>query len=589
VSDTTEQRGSGRHEHRAADRLLVRVAAHGGLWIGALALAALASAGAGLALPAVLGHAVDAVVRSGDPGPWLIWSALLVALLVGAETLDSLAAGAAIARSTAWLRHELWRHVLMLERAAASGFTPGDIATRLVGNAAEAGRVGPDLVRAGATLIPGLGGAIALALIDPWLCVTFLAGMPILGVMVSAFARDASDAAARYFEVQGTIAGRLTSAIGGARTIAAAGTVDREADRILAPLPELHRHGISMWRAQMRITAQDGLLVALLEIAVLAVAGASLARGRITPGEMLAASQYVVLATTLGSATSALGSLAQSRAAAGRAAAVFLHWPLLYGWQRLPEGRGRIELRGVTVRSGGDTVLEDLDLEIPAGALVAVVGRTGAGKSLLGALAGRLLDPDEGEVLLDGVPLPELRRGELRRAVGYGFERPVLMGETLADVIAFGAYAPPPQALVAAAGAAQADGFIRRMPDGYRTLLADAPMSGGERQRVGLARTFAHAGRVVVLDDVAASLDTVTEHHISRVLAGAMADRTRIVIAHRASTAARADFVVWLDGGGLRAAAPHDELWHDHDYRALFEPEAPHGPLRAVGAPGAVT
>src|SRR5204863_2237883 len=97
----------------------------------------------------------------------------------------------------------------------------------------------------------------------------------------------------------------------------------------------------------------------------------------------------------------------------------------------------------------------------------------------------------------------------------------------------------------------------------YRTRLADAPMSGGERQRVGLARTFAHAGRVVVLDDVAASLDTVTEHHISRVLAGAMADRTRIVIAHRASTAARADFVVWLDEGGIRAVAPHQRLWQD--------------------------
>jgi ATP-binding cassette subfamily B protein len=96
-------------------------------------------------------------------------------------------------------------------------------------------------------------------------------------------------------------------------------------------------------------------------------------------------------------------------------------------------------------------------------------------------------------------------------------------------------------------------------------------MSGGEAQRVGLARTFAHAGLVVVLDDVAASLDTVTEHHISRVLTGALADRTRLIVCHRASTAARTDAVVWLDRGRVRAMAPHRELWRDPDYRALFE------------------
>jgi ATP-binding cassette subfamily B protein len=99
----------------------------------------------------------------------------------------------------------------------------------------------------------------------------------------------------------------------------------------------------------------------------------------------------------------------------------------------------------------------------------------------------------------------------------------------------------------------------------------DAPMSGGEVQRVGLARTFAHARRVVVLDDVAASLDTVTEHHIGAVLTGALASHTRIVVAQRASTAARADAVVWLEGGRVRAYAPHDELWLDAEYRALFE------------------
>ena len=142
--------------------------------------------------------------------------------------------------------------------------------------------------------------------------------------------------------------------------------------------------------------------------------------------------------------------------------------------------------------------------------------------------------------------------------------------------------------MTAAARAALADAFIRRMPGGYETPLSDAPMSGGEVQRIGLARAFAHAERVLVLDDVAASLDTVTEHEIAKALTGAMADRTRILVAHRASTAARGDVVLWLEDGRVKDFAPHHELWRDADYRALFEePEGePAGPVGArLGEP----
>jgi ATP-binding cassette subfamily B protein len=165
----------------------------------------------------------------------------------------------------------------------------------------------------------------------------------------------------------------------------------------------------------------------------------------------------------------------------------------------------------------------------------------------------------------------EISRDALRREVGYGFERPVLIGDTLADAIACGTEIPPRETVVAAATAARADDFIRLLPAGYDTRLADAPLSGGEVQRVGLARTFAHARRVVVLDDVAASLDTVTEHHISAVLTGALSHCTRIVVAHRASTAARTHAVVWIEDGRIRAFAPHAQLWHDPAYRALFQ------------------
>src|SRR6185503_14243168 len=146
---------------------------------------------------------------------------------------------------------------------------------------------------------------------------------------------------------------------------------------------------------------------------------------------------------------------------------------------------------------GDATVLEGVDLAIPGGAAVAVVGRSGAGKSTLAALAARLREPDDGEVRLDGVPLPNLHHDALRGAVGCAFERPVLVGTTVLDAIG----GDP-----AAARAAHADAFVTRLPRGYDTPLADAPMSGGEAQRLGLARAWP-ASRLLVLDDATSSLD----------------------------------------------------------------------------------
>jgi ATP-binding cassette subfamily B protein len=560
--------------YRAADCLLLRAGGQARGWAVALALTALTAALVTLAFPLVLGHAVDDVVTGDGAGPWLLWSAVLVAVLIACSVLDDLATGAAVARSTAWLRHTLLDRVLAAGTRSAERFGPGDLAARLVGNAAEAGRVAPAAIAAATTALTGLGGVVGLALIDPWLCAAFLSGMPVLLAIVRSFTLDASALTSRYLAAQGRIAARLVEAISGARTIAAAGTVQREVDRTLAPLPELRRDGLELWRATMRITAQDALLVSVLEVAVLGVAGLRLSQGAITPGDMLAASQYVLLAASLGAVTNALARLTRARAAAERIGAVLDLAPRVHGARALPPGGGRLEFRAVTARAGEATVLDRVDLVVAPGALVGVVGRSGSGKSLLAALAGRLADPDDGAVLLDGVDLRQLDRRALRRAVGYGFARPALFGATVGDAIAFGVDAAPPDRVRAGARAAYADDFIRRLPGGYATPLAQAPMSGGEAQRVGLARTFAHAGRVIVLDDVAASLDTVTEHHVSSAITTTLRDRTRLVVAHRASTAARMDAVVWLDGGRVRRVGTHAELWQDAAYRALFDANA---------------
>ncbi len=574
-----------RPDHRSATRLLLRVSRHGGPWIAVLCLNVAVLTAAEAALPAVLGRTIDTVLGRVPPGHWLLLSALVIAVLVLSDVVDLVGETGATARSASWLRHTTVRHLLSARLPRLDSFAPGDLVTRIVANTVDAGAVGPDVIAGLSSLVLAVAGVVALGLIDPWLCVTFLAGTPVLTLIVVAFAKDASDLMDRYLETQGEIVGRLVEALAGARTIAAAGTTERETRRVLTPLPDLHRYGKGMWRAQGRLTSQDTVVVALLEIAVLGVAGFELSRGRIGPGELFAASQYVLLASTFSTALSSVSRLVRARSAAARVDDVLSLDTVAYGDRALPPGPGRLDFRHVRVRSGGQVLLADLDLVVPGGSLLAVVGRSGSGKSQFARLAGRLLDPDEGEVLLDGVPLPQIERTSLRRAIGYGFERPVLIGATLSDAIAFGTHVPSDQEVLAAARSAHAQDFIDRMPNRMWTPLADAPMSGGEAQRVGLARTFAHADRVIILDDVAASLDTVTEHEISRALTSAMSDLTRILVAHRASTAARSDIVLWLEDGRMRELAPHHELWRDPAYRALFEPAADHsGELAAVAS-----
>ncbi|MFJ8630593.1 ABC transporter transmembrane domain-containing protein [Streptomyces sp. NPDC093568] len=554
----------------AARALLRPATGHSAARTAALFLVSTAATGAGLLLPLALGRTLDLLLARAPATGWVLCCAGLVLALALLDGCQSVLVGTVDARTTAWLRGRLTRHILAVGPRIALRFGAGDLVARLVGNAAQAGTAPTARAVLVAALAGPVGGVVALALIDPWLAAVFLAGAPVLALLLRAFARDTSRCTTRYQREQGRIATALAEAVDGHRTIAAAGTADRETARILGPLPELSRAGHRMWQVQGRAAAQAIAVAPLLQLGVLAVAGVLLARHRLTVGEVLAASRYAVLATGVGMLVAQLAGVARAKAAAGRLAEVTSEPTPAHGDRRLPPGPGRLELRGVTARRGGHTVLHDVDLVVPGGATLAVVGRSGAGKSLLAALAGRLADPDGGEVLLDGVPLNELTHADLRGAIAYAFERPVLLGDTVEDAIGLSLPRPSPARVREAAVTAHADDFVRRLPSGYATALADAPRSGGESQRLGLARAFAHGGRLLILDDALSSLDTVTEARITESLAGGGRSSTRLLIAHRAATAARADAVAWLDGGRVRAVGRHEELWAIAAYREAF-------------------
>ncbi|GGO76717.1 ABC transporter ATP-binding protein [Nonomuraea cavernae] len=582
----------------AGDRLVMRAVRRNGPWTAILAVTAVGGAAAELALPYVAGRTVDAFLAT-DPAAveWLAGCAAIVACVVLCESLGVWAGGVSGARAAARLRLGMLRHLLGAGPAVTRRFPEGELVTRAGLNAEEVGRAPESVTGALALLVPTVGALVALTLIAPVLTLTLFAGIVLILLVLNTFLRATTTIAGGYQKAQGELAAGLVEALGGARTIAAAGTEGLEARRVLRPLPRLRRHGLLLWRANATAGVRAGLVVPLVEVAVLAVGGFMLAAGDLTVGELYASARYAVLGAALSGALGPIGGLARARAAAGRMAEVLAVPRTRHGSRALPSGTGTVEFRDVT--AAGLTVPR---LVISGGSLTAVVGRSGSGKSLLAALAARLADPDGGTVLLDGVPLPELARPELRRAVGCAFERPVLVGDTIADAIALGRGLPddaPPasgdaadvasraggdvvrpaaelDAVAVAAGAARADGFVRRLPHGYATRTADAPLSGGERQRLGLARAFAQGERLLVLDDATSSLDTVTEREVGRALSDGPGGRTRLVVAHRLATAARADQVVWLEDGAVRGRGPHRELWRDPAYRAVFQGDLQH-------------
>ncbi|MEU8119859.1 ABC transporter ATP-binding protein [Spirillospora sp. NPDC049024] len=559
-----------------------RVRGRGGR-LALLVAASLANVGCVVALPTVLGAATEAALDGGDALAPLSALAALAAMAVAAAYAVKVAEVACTSAETVRLRSRIMEHLLALGVPGERMFASGDLTGRVVTGASMAAGAGPVLVQLTAGTATALGGAAALWLIDWRLVATVACAVPAGLAMMRFFVRHASGLVTRYQELQGEISNRMLDALAGIRTVRGAGTWRREADRILAPLPELAGSGRDLWRAYGRIQGQGTLLIPLAGLAALAVAGQGVMAGRISPGQMLAVAGYAPMALGILGQVSLLLALARLRAGERRIGEV-LSVPLRErGRRALPDGPGELRLCGVTVRGADGPLLEAVDLVVPAGRSVAIVGRSGAGKSTLALAAGGLVEPDEGRVLLDGVPLAEVAPASLRREVAYAFERPRLRGASVADAIGYGCGEPSPERVERAAVLAGADRFVRLLPDGYATALREAPMSGGEEQRLGLARAFVRPARLLVLDDATSSLDSVTEAQVGAALARAAAGRTRLLVAHRAGTAARADLVAWLDGGRVRAVGPHRALWRHRAYRELFEPPAP-----VVSAGGAV-
>jgi len=547
--------------------------------------------GATLATPVLLAAAVDAARTQEHLGAATARLACALAAAALADAGEDVLGACVGGDITAWLRHRLLGRVLALGPQGQRRFPTGDVLSRLTESASGPAAFPVLLLTAAASVATAAGAVTALALIDWWLAAAFAAGVPPLVVALRVFVVRATEPFARYQASQAAIATRLLDARQGIRTIRASGTAGAEAARVLAPLPGLRRAGLETWEAQGRVSRRLALLAPLTQVLVVGVAGIRLATGDITTGQLVASVSYAAMAVASASLFDTFVALLNCQVGAGRIDEVMTAVPAVRpppGPVPLPDGPGRLRLRGVTVRVGGRTVLDRLDLDVPPGATVAVAGASGTGKSVLVATIGRLLDPDEGSVEIDGVPVAAVPLPVLRRAVAYAFERPALLGDTVHDTIAYARPDASRAEVRRAARAADADAFVLALPDGYDTPLDRAPLSGGELQRLGLARAALTDARIVVLDDATSSLDTATEMKVTRALQRILAGRTSLVVARRPATAARADLVAWLDGGRVRALAAHADLWPDPGYRAVFAasgaPEASSAAETGAGA-----
>ena len=251
----------------------------------------------------------------------------------------------------------------------------------------------------------------------------------------------------------------------------------------------------------------------------------------------------------------------------------------------LPRVAGGLRFGNVAVRYAAGTALQNVDLEIPAGKTVAIVGHTGSGKSTLVSLIPRLIDPTSGAVYLDGVDLRDLDPEWLRRQIGFVPQETFLFSATLAQNIAWGVESASDAEIARAAELAGLAPDIASFPDGYQTTIGERglTLSGGQKQRVAIARAILRDPPILILDDALSSVDTLTEERILTGLAGVMRGRTTILISHRVSTVQSADRIFVIEHGEIAEQGSHAELVASGGYYAdLYQRQLLEEELEAI-------
>jgi ATP-binding cassette subfamily B protein len=542
--------------------------------------------GVGVLIPYLVGRTVDEI-RKGQTNLWPLAAAILVAglLRLGFTVARRLIAGRLSLGVEYDLRNRMYEHLQSLELAYFDEQQTGQLMSRsTVDLQSVRFFLGYGLIFILQSLVTILVAAAVMLALNVELGLLALVPAPFIFVVAYRYGKLNRPASQEVQQRIAELTAEVEENVGGIRLVKAFAREERQLGRVRDKAARVFEQSMVSTRLRAFYNPFIGFLPNLGLAVVLLVGGRQAIRGQITIGEFVAFYGYVNL---LVSPVRMLGiALGMAQRAVGSGARVFevLDRPpsmvVADDAPDLPAGAGHVELRDVSFAYAGtdDPVLRGIDLDVPAGRTIAIVGGTGSGKSTLVSLLPRLYDPDAGSVWIDGADVSAVQLASLRSQVGLVSDDPFLFSDTVRNNIAYARADASQEDVEDAARRADIHDFIEGLPDGYDTVVGERGMtvSGGQRQRLAIARALVMDPRVLILDDATSSVDATTEAAIKRALRELMEGRTTFIIGHRLSTIALADEIVVLEGGRIVARGTHDELVESSDlYREIAEKGAP--------------
>jgi ATP-binding cassette subfamily B protein/subfamily B ATP-binding cassette protein MsbA len=401
--------------------------------------------------------------------------------------------------------------------------------------------------------------------LEPTLTLLTLAVTPFLVVLIRVFGRPMKRRSRFRRDLEGRLMSIVEQALGAIPAVQAFTREELEEERFRRCADETVAAYRRAVLANMLFKLLVGLVTAVGTAAIMWLGTRYALRGQVTVGTVLVFLAYLAaLYTPLGSMVYTTSTWHTAAANADRVLEILDLTPDVCdrpGAREVPLV-GHVRYEGVTFGYGSEPVIRGVSLEVKPGEVIAIVGPTGAGKTTLVNLLVRFFDPWSGRVTVDGHDVRDLRVRALRRQVALVLQEPFLFPLTVAENLAYGRPDATRDEIAAAAVAAGADEFIRRLPDGYDTVIGErgATLSGGEKQRLSIARALVKDAPILILDEPTAALDARTEALLLRALERLMAGRTTFVIAHRLSTIRGADRILVLDNGAVVEQGRHGEL-----------------------------